>query len=117
MVHTRDRERVCFKADVPQQPPRRDAGHDAQVSVLSTFPADRPVCGAGEGDAKKTRGEILDVGVSDGSQAALEDGSIKDEDAEKPDETVDTPDDERWPDVVPEGPAEVVVRMASSTSK
>ena len=75
------------------------------------------MCVWGEGDAKKTKGEVLDVGVSDGARAALEDGSIEDEDAEKPDQTVNTPDDQRYQDVVVVGPAEWAVRMASSGSK
>jgi len=106
VVHARDCERVCFEAGVSQLPPRRDAGYDAQVSTLTGLPADRPVCGAGEGDSKETRGEILNVGVSDGARAALEDGSIEDEDAGEPKETVNTPDEERWPDVVLEGSAD-----------
>ena len=110
MVHTRDREWVCFEADVSQLPPRCHAGYDAQVSALTRFPADRPVCGAREGDAKETRREILDVGVSGCAQAALEESSVEDEDTGEPEEAIDTPDDERWPDV---DAAEVGVRMTA----
>ena len=73
--------------------------------------------GTGEGDAKETRGESLDVGVSDGAQTALEDGSVEDEDTEKPEEAINAPNSERWPDVILIGSAEGAVRMASSGSK
>jgi len=54
------------------------------------------------------------VGVSGCGQAALEGGSIEDEDAEKPEETID-PDDE--PDEVVVGSAERGVRMASTVGQ
>ena len=50
-------------------------------------------------------------------RAALEDGSVEDENADQPEEAIDTPDDERWPNVVLVAPAERAVSMASSGSK
>ena len=54
------------------------------------------------------------MGVGGCVRAALEDGSVEDEDADQPEEAIDTPDDERWPDV---GAAEVAVRMTRSRFK
>ena len=76
-------------------PSRRHAGYDAQVSALTSFPADRPACGVEKSDAEETRREILDVGASGCAQAALEESSVEDEDTGEPEQAINTPGSRR----------------------